>query len=505
MDPRPAHFSTAFHEVILIFITCMAQFLCQGGITMSLSTMELVLDSFAGPGNQVDDTKKVWFMGSFALTVGTFILVSGRLGDLFGLKQIFTIGWFWCTVWSLVTGLSTYLNSVIFFIVCRAFHGIGFALLLPCAMGILGSVYPNGSRKNLAFGLVGASGPTGATIGALMAAVVAQLAWWPWAFWILAIVCFIFGVLLIYYIPPNLNANKYTWKQAWDQLDVLGTCTGVCGLILLNFVWNQGPVVGWKNPYIIVLLVLAVVLIVGFFYLERTVASPLLPASIFNVKIGLVLLCMGLGWGSFGVWQYYYWNLVMNLRHYTPIEGGLSYIPFLVLGVIASMIVSVIISRTKPSYIICFSSVCFMCGCIVLSVTPVVQSYYRMTMGQMFILCWAMDMSFPAAAIILSNYLPYHHQGMAGSLVSTVVNYSVSLFLGIATTVELEVRSTQPDPTSIDSILKTYRAALYFGIGVAGLGVLFSLIFIYLQHDDTVGTIEEDEKLETSGPSIDSL
>ena len=113
---------------------------------------------------------------------------------------------------------------------------------------------------------------------------------------------------------------------------------------------------------------------------------------------------------------------------YTPIAGSLTYVPFLVMGIIAAIASSIIISHTKPSYIISFSTICFMVGCLMLSVTPIQQSYFRLTLGQMFILCWAMDMSFPAASIILSDYLPNHHQGMAGSLVSTVINYSVSLF-----------------------------------------------------------------------------
>lgn len=107
---------------------------------------------------------------------------------------------------------------------------------------------------------------------------------------------------------------------------------------------------------------------------------------------------------------------------------------------------------------------------------PVDQSYFQISMGQMFLLAWGMDLSYPAAALILSDFLPLHHQGMAGSLVSTVVNYSVSLFLGIASTVEIQTMQHH------HNTLKSYRAAIYMGIGVAFLGVLFAIIFIVAQH-----------------------
>lgn len=67
-------------------------------MAMSLSTMNAILKSFSElRGEEVPQSQLVWFMGAFALTLGTFILISGRLGDLFGLKKIFVLGWFWAT------------------------------------------------------------------------------------------------------------------------------------------------------------------------------------------------------------------------------------------------------------------------------------------------------------------------------------------------------------------------------------------------------------------------
>lgn len=478
MDPRPTVLHLSLQEVTMVFLLVMCQFLCQGGITMSLTPMNLILELFPA----IDSAAEVWFMGSFALTVGTFILISGRIGDMFGLKRVLLIGWAWIFVWSLITGFSVYVNTVIFFIICRAFQGIGFALVLPCAMGILGTVYDGNSRKNLAFGLVGAGGPTGATIGALMAAVVSQLAWWPWSYWLLAILSVVLGVMLWWVIPNVDELQNKDSEAARPPFDWLGLAVGVSGLVLFNFVWNQAPVVGWLTAYIIALLPVSVVLIVSFFIVELfVVKAPLLPRSIFNRRIGLVLLCMGLGWGSFGVWQFYYWQILLNLRQYSPIEAGLTYLPFFVLGTIALISVSFIIKMTKPLYLILFSMLAFMLGAIMLLCTPVEQTYWRMTFGMQFILCWAMDLSFPAAAIILLNYLPLSAQGMAGSLLSTVVNYLVSLFLAISLTIDVETKKKTQD------VLQSYHAALYFSIGVAAMGVLFALVFVFVQRNDEVG------------------
>lgn len=484
------NFKSIYHEIVIVSIIAMAQLLCQGSITMSMSTMDNVLSSF-DPDATYPSTVKVWFLSSYALTLGTFIIISGKLGDIFGMTLMFNIGWLWCTITSLMTGLSIFSTSVVFYIICRALQGIGFAIIMPCGMGILGNLYPNGFRKHLMFSIIGAAGPTGATIGAIFAAIIAQLSWWPWCFFVLAIVCCITGIFSLIFVPKNVNIASF---KDFKKFDYLGSLLGVTSLILLNFSLTQGPLVGWQTSYIIVLLVISVVLIVCFFIYEvRFCQTPLLPSSVLNIKIGLVLLIIALGWGSFGIWQYYYWVIILELRHYTPIMASLTYIPLLIFGIIAAMLVAFIIHKMKASYILLAAAVAFNGGCIMLSIMPVDQSFWRISFGQMFILTWGMDMSFAAGSIILSDYLPKKYQGIAGSLILTVVNYSVSLFLSIGSNIEVE--TSKRGATSLQS----YRNSIYFGIGISGLGVLMALTLVILQYytHDSKGTFEEDESIES--------
>lgn len=491
MSARPPMLGSGLQELAMQATVCLAQFLSQASIAMSLSTMNIILSSFSAlEGKTIPDSRKIWFMGSYALTLGTFILVSGRLGDLFGLRKMFVFGWFWAAFWALVSGLAYYTKSLEFFILCRALEGIGFAFILPCGMGILGTIYPNGQRKNFAFAFVGAAAPTGATVGCIMAAVVAQLWFWCWAFYLLAIACAILGCISLYAIPDKFKHHDYTVREAFARFDLLGSSLGVAGLILFNFVWNQGPVAGWNLAYVIVLLVASVLLLVAFFVVELKYARyPLLPREIFDFRIGLVLLCMSLGWGLFGVWQYYYWSLMMNLRGYTPIQTGFTYVPLLILGILASILVGRFMSRRRAPYIICASMVGFMMGVTLLALIPVHQTFWRLTFGQMFLLAWGMDCSFPAASLTLSDFLHEHHQGMAGSLVNTVVNYSVSLFLAISSTVEVEVKEKTGDT------LRSYRSAVYLGVGISALAVMASVVLIITEHKrgDTVETDYEPE------------
>lgn len=83
-------------------------------------------------------------------------------------------------------------------------------------------------------------------------------------------------------------------------------------------------------------------------------------------------------------------------------------------------------------------------------------------------------MSFPSGILILSNAMPHKDQGVAGSLVNTVVNYSISMGLGIAGTVELYVSNDGED------LLKGYRGATYTGVGLAGAGAIIASCFMFV-------------------------
>jgi MFS family permease len=117
----------------------------------------------------------------------------------------------------------------------------------------------------------------------------------------------------------------------------------------------------------------------------------------------------------------------------------------------------------------------FTIGTILIMTAPLDQIYW----GQVFF-CTAliplgMDMSFPAATLILSNAVKKEHQGIAASLVNTVVNYSISIGLGFAGTVEVHVNNGGKTP---QDLLRGYRGAWYVGCGLSGLGMVLSIVFL---------------------------
>lgn len=123
----------------------------------------------------------------------------------------------------------------------------------------------------------------------------------------------------------------------------------------------------------------------------------------------------------------------------------------------------------------CIALSFFSIGTIIIMTAPVHQIYWAQTFVCASVIPWGMDMSFPAATLILSNSVKKEHQGIAASLVNTVVNYSISLGLGFAGTVEVNVNRGGGNK---EDLLRGYRGAWYVGCGLAGLGLVISTVFL---------------------------
>lgn len=440
-----------------------------------------------------------WFIAAYSLTVGTFILISGRLGDLFGYKPMFVIGYVWFGIFSIVVGASYYSNYILFCF-ARALQGIGPSILLPNGLALLGATYPPGVKKNLCFALFGACAPLGAWLGMIFAVYFCQWVWWPWTFFAQAIACFAFAALAVIAItspptpPLSHDSPPQAFKARLSRIDFLGSVTGVTSLVLINVAWNQGPIVGWTTPYVYLLLVLGLVILATFFLIETRIAvEPLLPFSSLTSDVSFVLIAVACGWANFGIWVYYFWQFLLTVRKLNPIRAAVQFLPVAPAGFVAAITTGICMSKLRPAIILLIALLAFTVSAVLIGTAPVQQTYWGQSFFSLLVAAFGMDMSFPAATVIMSNAVKREHQGIAASLVSTVVNYCVSIGLGVAATVEVHYDAGGRE------LLRGYRAAWYTGIGFASVGAGVAFVFLVKTfawrrpHDDGGAVVDGSE------------
>ncbi|KAK8007700.1 hypothetical protein PG989_001690 [Apiospora arundinis] len=469
------------HELLLVAVVCLAQLYTQAALGNTIGILKIIGSSYG----ITDPAELSWIIAGYSLTVGTFIMFSGRLGDVYGYKPLFLIGMSWFAVWNVVCGLAIYSNHVLL-IFARVLQGIGPAVCLTNGLAILGASYGPGKRKALAFAAFGATAPGGSILGAVFAGLFARH-WWPWAYFCFAIVLAASVVLSYYVIPsrPSLmgrprDSRPSTFWAVVHELDLAGAATGITGLVLINFAWNQAPLSGWSAPFVYVLLLVGVLFIAAFFLIEiRYARHPLIPFDALSVDVSFVLGAVACGWGCFGIWIMYTWQFFEEFRGATPLLATAWFSPVAVSGCAASIFTGMLIHRLGPAVVMTAALVFFTVGITLIATAPIQQTYWAQAFVSMLVTPWGMDMSFPAATLILSNAVARKHQGIAASLINTVVNYSIALGLGFAGTVEYKVNNGGKTP---EDRLRGFHGAYYMGIGLAGLGVLICIAYLVKSH-----------------------
>lgn len=490
------------HEISFVAVISFAQLLTQAGLGQAIAPLHIIGSDL----NTSNPGVLSWFAAGYSLSVGTFILLSGRAGDVFGHKKMFLTGFIWFAVWSIICGLARYRHSSVFFIIARVLQGIGPAIVLPNGLAILGRTYAPGSRKNIVFSIFGSTAPSGFNIGAAFASLLAQKAVWSWAYHLMGIICFCVSIAAFWLIPrDNLHDGGKRidagWRVTLIELDFWASIVGITGLVLFNIAWNQAPVVGWNEAYIIVILVLSFVFMATFAYMEVKVSKyPLVPKEIFNREINLILGCIATGWASFGIWVYYGWLFLELQREETPLLVSAQFVPTTIAGIIAAGVVAVFLSRVGAGWIMCGAMLGFMLGNVFFSIAPVAQTYWALTFVAIAVAPFGMDMSFPAANVVISDYVPADKQGNAASLVNTILNYSISVGLGIAGTVEVQLNR---GGTNQADLLRGYRAAWRVGIGLAALGIVCAVsLTILMSRSKKRRAVEFQREKETRGEEL---
>lgn len=204
----------------------------------------------------------------------------------YGRKKILCLGLLWLSIWTLAIGFG---QSFIQLTVFRGIQGIGAALTVPSAIGIISS-YFSGVDRTRALSIYGASGTLGFCTGLIFGGFLTSSLGWRYIFYLIVIITGALGILGFIVLPSDLPSQKQH-----ERMDYFGALMSTAGLILLQFVLSSGGTYGWDQPFIIVLLILAIGLLVGFTFLEKYISNPIMPLSMWKVRNFAGLWIAGFG------------------------------------------------------------------------------------------------------------------------------------------------------------------------------------------------------------------
>lgn len=414
------------------------------------------------------------------LTSGAFVLMTGRLGSIYGHKNILLGGAAWWIFWSFI---NAFCNNFIAFNVARALSGIGAAMIVPNAIAVIGTTIPPGKMRNLSLGFFGAGAPVGGWLGAFFAGLLAELTPWKWLFIFMAILgLVVFGSLALL-LPPGDAVSRS------EPMDWIGSILGISGLITFNFVWNQAPTAGWDTRYEIALLIAAFISFVAFAVWEHKFAQyPILPLSVFRAPsffpLIIVVLFSYMSYGTF-IWYLVAWQ--QEVRHWTTLSTSFGLTPIAICAPSAAFIAAWLIPRLAAQWILAVGALAALVPQILLATMPAQQSYWPSVFPAVVIQSFCPDFIFTAAAIIASNSVTRHEQGIAGSLIGTLQLYATSIGLGFAGVVEVHLGGGGSSSEGEGEIVRGYRGALWFGMGLAVVALVICAVWVRMPKDKREG------------------
>ncbi|MEU8798429.1 MFS transporter [Spirillospora sp. NPDC048819] len=300
---------------LILTLACAAQFM----VVLDVSVVNVALPAIQSSlGFEASDLP--WVAGAYTLTFAGFLLLGGRLADLFGARRVFLAGLALFAMPSLVGGLSTTAGLLI---AARAAQGLGAAVLAPATLTILTTTFPEGPRRTRALATWTAVSLAGGASGNLIGGVLTQSLSWRWILLINVPIGAAAAALAVR-VPPGRPAART------PRLDLPGAASATAGLALLAYAIMQAGPRGWDDPVILAALAAAVVLLAGFVLVETRLArDPLIPPRLFRLRAitagNAVMLLAG---ACFQVPMWYFLTLYMqDVLHYTALQTGLGFLP----------------------------------------------------------------------------------------------------------------------------------------------------------------------------------
>src|SRR5205823_10822380 len=242
--------------------------LCLGSLMIVL---DVTIVNVALPSIKEDlgfsKTSIAWVVNAYLLTYGGFLLLGGRLGDLFGHRKLFLSGISLFTAASLVCGLSTSQGMLI---AARSVQGLGGAVASAVSLSLMMNLFTEPAERAKAMGVFGFVASGGSSIGVLLGGVLTDLLNWHWIFLVNLPIGLGVYILSLRLLPPCREDGSS------GRVDAAGAVTVTAALMLAVYAIVNGNQAGWTSPRTIGLLLGAAVLSAAFLAIESRVGEPLM-------------------------------------------------------------------------------------------------------------------------------------------------------------------------------------------------------------------------------------
>lgn len=389
----------------------------------------------------------IWILMGYGLVTATILLSIGRLADMYGRVKLFRLGFLIFTIGSILLYLTPDKGSTgaMELIVFRLIQAVGGAFTMANGAAIITDVFPAGERgKALGINMVAIM--SGQFIGLLLGGI---LATYDWRYVFLVNVPFaILGTAWSYW-----KMKEVSFKAPKTGIDIVGNLFFIVGLtsLLVGVTYGLMPyehdgkmdAMGWSNPVVIATIVVGMLLLIAFPFVESKVKNPMFRLEFFKIRAfayaNLASFTSAIARGGImfmlilllqGIW--------LPLHGYrfedTPFWAGVYMLPMTLGFIIMGPISGILSDKYGPRWIATAGMALVTLVFIGLSMLPSNFEYWELGV-LIFLMGLGNGMFSSPNSSSIMNSVPAQDRGVASGMMSTLMNSAWTLSMAVFFTI----------------------------------------------------------------------
>ena len=404
-----------------------------------------------------------WVVTAYAITFGGLLILGGAVADRFGRRPMFVAGLLLFTAASLAGGLA---RGPELLVAARAIQGIGAAIVAPAALALITSGFPQGSPRNRALGLYGATASLGFVGGLVLGGTLVQLLGWRAVFFVNVPVGLVAAGLSLRYLP------KASRRAVSHALDVGGGLLITATVAALVYAVSKAPLVGFGAPDVLLAVAGAATSLVGLIAMERRHPHPLVRFDLLRLSTLRAANAITLLLGVWSAGEMIVITLYLQAGlHYSPLLSGLAIAPQGLVGLATGLAGHRLVARLGLRRLLVLTAGTSGVGLLMLAGATAVGGYPIMLAAVSLVGFGTAGTVF-AATVGASNGVRDSEQGLAGGL----LNMSRQVGAAIGAAVLLALAETGRRAADVLTSLSGDRLALLAAAAAAMGAVLVAVL-----------------------------
>ncbi len=448
---------------------------------LCLGTLMIILDTtivnVALPSIRSDlrfsETSLAWVVNAYLLTYGGFLLLGGRLGDLFGHRRLFIIG---ISVFSLASFACGLADTQWFLISARAVQGLGGAVVSAVSLSMIMNLFTAPAERAKAMGVYGFVAAGGGSVGVLLGGVLTELLDWHAIFLVNIPVGVVVVVLSVRLIPAHATA------AVKRRLDTAGAVTITAALVLAVYAIVNGSTAGWFSAQTLGLLGAAAVLLIGFGLIEARVPAPLVPLALLRLRNLATASVVGVLWtAAMFAWFFLCALYLQFVLGYHALAVGLAFLPGNVVMAVLSLGISAkVVLRYGVRLPLAVGLGLVGAGLLLLARAPIGGHYLTDVLPSMLLLGVGSGLALNPVLLAAMSGIDPRDSGLASGVTNTALMMGGAL--GLASLVSIAGSRTSQlsaaGSSSLAALTGGYHAAFLVGAAFAIAAAIIGATFI---------------------------